>query len=367
MKMIPMNDLTRQYQSIKSEIDNTISRVIEECSFISGPYVKKFEQEFGKMFEFGAVVACANGTDALEIAIQALKGHNVKGSVIVSAHSWISSASCIINNGLEPIFCDLSPDGYNLDAGLLEGLIREDTIGIIAVHLYGHPCEMDKIVEIANRRELWVIEDCAQAHLATYKDKLVGTYGDLATFSFYPGKNLGGFGDAGCIAGRSGEIMTHCRMIANHGGLKKHSHELVGRNSRMDGLQGAILRVKLNHIKSWTKKRREIAEKYISKIDNEAVYLPKILENTSPAWHLFTVRTKNRTQFREYLNYNGVASAISYPVSLSSIPCLNIQKSSSNCEISSKLENEICSIPIFPEMTFCEVEHIIKVINEYVA
>ena len=244
---VPFADLQLQYQTIKSEIDGAIAAVIRDNAFIRGPYVDAFEREFAAAVDVKHCVSCANGTDALYLAMAALK---VKpgDEVITTAHSWISTSAMITHAGATVVFCDTDGATFTIDPAAIEAAITPRTVGIIPVHLYGQPADMDAIMAIARKHKLWVIEDCAQAHLARYKGQQVGTFGAAATYSFYPGKNLGAMGDAGAVVTNDDALAEHMTMLARHGGLVKHQHQIEGINSRLDGMQAAILSAKLPHL-----------------------------------------------------------------------------------------------------------------------
>ena len=256
---IPFVDLHAQYLAIKAEIDSAIAEVIAQSAFIRGRHVDAFEQAWARTLKVKHCVSCANGTDALYIAMRGL-GLKTGDEVITTAHSWIATSETITQAGGRVVFCDTQEDTFNIDPRLIEARITKATVGIIPVHLCGQPADMDEIMAIAKKHNLWVIEDCAQAHLATYKGRLVGTFGNAATFSFYPGKNLGAYGDAGCIVTNDDTLADWTATFARHGG--KGEHVMEGINSRMDGLQAAILNVKLPHLPAWTTARRRVAARY---------------------------------------------------------------------------------------------------------
>src|SRR3984885_6573363 len=272
---VPYADLQLQYQSIKSEIDEAVAAVIRDSAFIRGPYVDAFEREFAAAVDARHCISCANGTDALYIAMTALK---VKpgDEVITTAHSWISTSAMITHAGATPVFCDTDARTFTIDPAAIENAITPRTVGIIPVHLYGQPADMDAIMAIARKHKLWVIEDCAQAHLARYKGRQVGTFGDVATYSFYPGKNLGAMGDAGAVVTNDGALAEHVAMLARHGGGVKHHHAIEGINSRLDGMQAAILSAKLPHLQQWTEARQDAADVYDAGLNQiEDVIVPE--------------------------------------------------------------------------------------------
>jgi dTDP-4-amino-4,6-dideoxygalactose transaminase len=241
-KAVQFVDLNKQYLALREEIDSAFARVIQDSSFIRGPEVEVFESSFARSIGVKNCISCANGTDALYIAMKAL-GIGAGDEVITTAHSWISTSETITQAGGKVVFCDVNEDDFLLDVSKLEGLITPRTKGIIPVHLFGQAVDMDPLLEIAQKNNLWVLEDCAQAHFATYNGKTVGTFGDAATFSFYPGKNLGAMGDAGAVVTSNDKLADQMKLFARHGG--KGEHLIEGINSRMDGLQAAVLNIKL--------------------------------------------------------------------------------------------------------------------------
>src|SRR6516162_3743140 len=272
---VPFADLQLQYQTIEREIDDAIAAVIRDNAFIRGPYVDAFEGEFARAAEAKHCISCANGTDALYLTMAAQK---VKpgDEVITTAHSWISTSAMITHAGATPVFCDTDGATFTIDPAATEAAITPRTVGIVPVHLYGQPADMDAIMAIAAKHKLWVIEDCAQSHLARYKGRLVGTFGNAATFSFYPGKNLGAYGDAGCLVTGNDQLADWTATFARHGG--KGEHVMEGINSRLDGLQAAILLAKLPHLDGWTESRRQVARHYTEALVGvEDVEVPKVM------------------------------------------------------------------------------------------
>jgi dTDP-4-amino-4,6-dideoxygalactose transaminase len=347
---IPFVDLKAQYLAIKTEIDTAIENVITETAFIGGKYVKEFEKLFSEYSNLEHVVACANGTDSLEILLKAY-GIGPGDDVIVPAVSWISTSECVSSTGATPVFVDIDPVYYTIDSTLIERKITARTKAILPVHLYGNPADMNEIMLIAKKHNLIVIEDCAQAHGAEINGKLVGTFGHAASFSFYPGKNLGAYGDAGAIATNDKTIADKCRMIANHGQLEKHKHLMEGRNSRMDGIQGAILSVKIKHIETWTQKRIELAEYYTSLFKDTNVITPRVKDNYKHVFHLYVIFLENRDDLKKKLELSGIETAIHYPVAL---PFLDAYKGNNYAEkdfpIAVDFTAKILSLPIYPEL-----------------
>lgn len=291
---VPFADLHLQYQTIKDEIDGAIASVIRDSSFIRGSYVDGFERAFADAAEVEYCVSCANGTDAIWLALKALK---VKpgDEIITTAHSWISTSAMITHAGADVVFVDTDGATFTIDPAAIEAAITPRTVGIVPVHLYGQPADMDAIMAIANKHKLWVVEDCAQAHLARYKGRQVGTFGAAATYSFYPGKNLGAMGDAGAVVTNYAALAEHMAMLARHGGLVKHRHQIEGINSRLDGMQAAILSAKLPHLPAWTKARQQAAKAYDAGLNQiENVTVPEVAPDRSHVYHLYTIRHPRR-------------------------------------------------------------------------
>jgi dTDP-4-amino-4,6-dideoxygalactose transaminase len=361
---VPFNDLHAQYQSLKKEIDDAISSVIAGSNFIRGPHIEEFENAFSKKTGTKHCISCANGTDALYISMKAL-GLGPGDEVITTAHSWISTSEAISQTGARVVFCDVNENDFLIDVEKIPSLITERTKGIIPVHLFGQAVEMTTLMDIARKHGLWVLEDCAQAHFATYKDKLVGTFGDAATFSFYPGKNLGAMGDAGCIVTNRSELAEYLELFARHGG--KGEHLIEGINSRMDGMQAAILNVKLNHIEKWTNMRRQAARNYdllLKKI--EGIVVPEENRNNKHVYHLYVIKTKMRNQLKQHLFENGIQTVINYPKALPFYKAYDyLGHSPQDFPNSYANQKQILSLPIFPEISLVSQEYIAKHTNEF--
>jgi dTDP-4-amino-4,6-dideoxygalactose transaminase len=363
---VPFVDLHAQYQTIKDEIDFVIGDVIQKSSFVRGPHVEKFEQMFAEMMERKHCVSCANGTDSLYIAMVAL-GVKPGDEVLAPAHSWISTTETITQAGGKVVFCDTDPDTFTIDPKDIEAKITPNTVGIIPVHLYGQAAEMDAIMAIAKKHNLWIIEDCAQAHLARYKGQLVGTFGDIASFSFYPGKNLGAMGDAGAVVTNDDALAEKMAMFARHGGLKKGDHKIEGINSRLDGIQAAILSVKLPHLLKWTSLRQERAARYSNQLSSvSGIKIPKIAESREHVWHLYVIKTSERDGLADFLNKSGVQTVINYPVALPFLPAYSrLNHRPVDFPNAFKNQSQILSLPIYPELSDEQMDRVTGLISEY--
>jgi len=339
-------DLHAQYLSIKDEIDTAISEVISESAFIGGKYVKRFEEHFANYQQAGYCVGVGNGTDALEIAIEALK-LPANSEIVVPANSFIASAEAVTRTGHKVRFCDANQDDYTINIDDLKSRINQDTAAIIAVHLYGHPCDMDELMKVAREHSLKVIEDCAQAHGAEYKGKRVGAIGDVGCFSFYPGKNLGAFGDGGAIVTNDESLSIQCRMIANHGRAAKYDHMFEGRNSRLDGLQAAVLDVKLKYLDKWTGYRILQADKYIDCLKHiDDVVLPVRQTWARHVYHLFVVRHEHRDEIQNKLYGCGIQTGNHYPVALPKLEAFKYLGQAEETGFAWRSDIELMSLPI---------------------
>jgi dTDP-4-amino-4,6-dideoxygalactose transaminase len=363
---IPFVDLHAQYLGIKAEIDSAIAEVIAQSAFIRGKHVDTFEQAWAQTLNVKHCVSCANGTDALYIAMRGL-GLETGDEVITTAHSWIATSETITQAGGRVVFCDTQEDTFNIDPRLIEAKITKATVGIIPVHLCGQPADMDEIMAIAKKRNLWVIEDCAQAHLATYKGRMVGTFGNAATFSFYPGKNLGAYGDAGCVVTNDDALSDWTATFARHGG--KGEHVMEGINSRMDGLQAAILNVKLLHLTAWTTARRRVATRYnqlLSGIDN--LTTPRVGNDRSHVYHLYVVATDKRDTLKKNLADSEITTSLNYPKALPFYPAYTyLGHKPADFPAAYRNQSRILSLPIFPEMTDEMIEYVADQIRRALA
>src|SRR4030088_1923473 len=361
---IPFVDLHAQYLSIKSEIDGAIAKVIAQSAFVRGPEVERFEQTWAEIVGAKHCVSCANGTDALYIAMRGL-GVKPGDEIITTAHSWISTSETITQAGGRVIFCDTNNDTFTIDPALIEQKITPATVGIIPVHLYGQPADMEPIMAIARKHKLWVIEDCAQAHMAKYKGQLVGTFGDIATFSFYPGKNLGAYGDAGCVVTNDDRLADWMTTFARHGG--KGEHVMEGICSRMDGLQAAILNVKLPHLPAWTKARRRVARRYDDLLNGVGdIITPQIASDRDHVYHLYVIRTGKRDALRKHLTDAGIATVLNYPKALPFYPAYTyLGHNPSDFPVAYANQSRILSLPIYPEITDEMIEFVVEQIDRF--
>ena len=364
---IPFVDLKSQYASIRNEIDSAIKDVIKTSAFIGGPFVKRFEDDFARFCDTKYCVGVGNGTDAILLALKAL-GIGKGDEVITAANSFIATSEAITMAGAKVVFVDIDQATYNLDTHLIKAKITKRTKAIIPVHLYGQPADMDPIMAIARNHGLKIIEDAAQAHGATYKGSTVGSFGDMACFSFYPGKNLGAYGDGGAVVTNDEQLADKVRMLANHGRTEKYNHAVEGINSRLDGIQAAVLEVKLKQLYEWNEKRRQNAFLYNERLQNTEVVIPVELEDIKAVYHLYVVRVNAeiREAFQQHMKNNGVATGIHYPIALPNLKAYaHLNHTNGDFPVASPTANEIISLPLFPELTANQIDYVVHQINKF--
>lgn len=362
---IPFVDLKAQYHSIKSEIDTAIEKVINDTAFIGGKYVKNFEESFSDLYGIKHCVSVANGTDAIYIVLKMLN-IGPGDEVITVGNSWISTSETISQTGAKPVFVDID-DYFTIDVSKIEEKISDRTKAIIPVHLYGQMAQIDEIEAICKLYNLFMIEDCAQSHFSELNGSRAGTRGIAATFSFFPGKNLGAYGDAGAILTNDEVFAAKCRQYANHGALVKHQHAVEGINSRLDGLQAAILSAKLPHIVKWTNQRIEAAKTYNDLLNNiPQLQLPKVREHAIHSYHLYVIKVENRDRLVTYLKEQGIESAIHYPTPLPFLPAYQyLGYAPNDFPVLSENQSKILSIPIYPEITRSQQHYIAESIKKF--
>ena len=357
---IPFVDLKAQYESIKSEIDAAIAAVISDSAFIGGPYVKAFEEAFAQFCGVAHCVGVANGTDALAIALRTL-GIGPGDEVITVANSFVATSEAIRMAGAQVVFVDINPMTFNINVERIEEKITGKTKAIIPVHLYGQPADMSPIRTLGQKHGLRIVGDAAQAHGALYRGHPIAQLADITCYSFYPGKNLGAYGDGGALATDNAEWAATARMIANHGRTKKYDHDFEGVNSRLDGLQAAILKVKLRHLEHWVELRRQHAHSYNEALRKSAVILPGELENVRAVYHLYVVRVPNqrRDAMQASLHAQGINTGVHYPIAL---PYLNAYRylghAPSDFPEACRAASQILSLPMYPELNHEQIRHI---------
>jgi dTDP-4-amino-4,6-dideoxygalactose transaminase len=363
---VPYFDLKAQYAELRGEICAAIDRVCQNASFILGEEVAKFEESFAAYCETKHCVALNSGTSALHLALLSA-GIGPGNEVITTANTFIATAEAISYTGATPVFIDIDPATANLDPSLIERAITQNTKAIVPVHLYGRPADLNAILEIAKRHKLVVIEDACQAHGARYCGKRVGSFGYAAAFSFYPGKNLGAYGEGGALTTNDDAVAQFAREMRSHGEAKRYFHDRVGYNYRMDGFQGAVLNVKLKYLDRWTAKRQGFARLYRERLAGSNIRIPDDRPECESVYHLFTPRVQNRDAVREELSRRGVQTAVHYPVPVhlqkayshlgyksGSLPCTEMA-----CA-------EVISMPLFPEMSREQVEYAAETLADVV-
>ncbi len=362
--MIPFVDLKREYEEIKAEIDQAIKGVIKRGRFILGEEVERFEEEFSKFIGARYGIAVNSGSDALYLALRAL-GIGEGDEVITVSYTFISTADAIIRNGAAPVFVDIEPETYTIDPHQIEKRITRKTKAIIPVHIYGHPADMDPIIEIARKHNLFVVEDACQAHGAEYKGKRVGSIGDLGCFSFYPTKNLGAYGDGGIVVTNNMDLTKRLRKLRNYGQDKKYYHDISGVNSRLDEIQAAILRVKLRHLAVWNQRRRAIAEFYKRLLEGVDLILPIERDYAKHVYHLYVIRDKRRDVLQAHLRKNGINTLIHYPVPVHMQRPYQHFKKRALLSVTEQISREILSLPMHPWLSGEEIKKIAIQVKDY--
>lgn len=363
---IPFVNLRLQYESIQKEIDETVKEVFSTSQFIGGEFVKKFESEFAALHQVKHCIGTGNGTDALFIILKAL-GIREGDEVITPAFSCIASAEVISLVGAAPVFAEINSSYYTIDPASVERKITPKTKAIIAVHLYGQAAPVSRLKEICTKNNLFLIEDCAQAHLTKENEKLVGSTGIASAYSFYPTKNLGAYGDAGCILTQDEALAEKMRRLANHGALLKDDHAIEGMNSRLDSLQAAVLSVKLKYLQNWNQRRIQIAHQYNNLLKScHGIILPAVRNNTIHTFHIYSIRSSRRDSLKKFLDSKEINTLIHYPKGLPFTKAYQyLNHKPQDFLVTSQLQEEQLSLPIFPELTAEEVTCIAENILHY--
>lgn len=367
MSKIPLVDLHAQYESIKPEIDAAIQRTIDRTAFILGPEAKQFEDRFAEFCGVKHAIGLDSGTAALHLALIALN-IGAGDEVITTAHTFVATSEPISLVGARPVFVDIDPRTYNMDPHQLEAAITPRTKAIIPVHLYGQPAEMDLILDIARKHNIPVIEDAAQAHGATYRDRKIGTLATMACFSFYPGKNLGAYGDAGALTTNDDDLNKKIRMLRDHGRTTKYEHEITGYGYRLDGIQGAILDAKLKHLPDWNAARRSHADYYTELLSNvdDSIVTPYEPSHLKSVYHLYVIRTRKRDELLQYLKTQDIEAGIHYPVPLHMQPVYkNLGYHPGDFPQTEQASREILSLPLYPELSHAQMEHVVETMRQF--
>ena len=356
--------LGRQFELHQAEYEQAALKVLRSGWYILGREVEEFEKEFANYLGAKFCIGVNSGLDALTLSVRAL-GIGKGDEVIVPANTYIATVLAITSNGATPIFVE--PDEfYNLDAEKIESAVTEKTKAVMVVHLYGQSARMDKICAVAEKYNLKLIEDCAQSHGAKFNGKMTGTFGNAGCFSFYPTKNLGGFGDGGAIITDDEQLAKNLKMLRNYGSQIKYHNQLEGVNSRLDEMQAALLRVKLSHLDELNAERKNIAAKFLDGIKNSRLILPKLRAGSEHVYHQFVIRTEKRDEFKKYLEENGIKTVIHYPIPPHLAECYErLGYKRGDFPITEKYADEVLSLPMFNGMTDEEINFVIEVCNEY--
>lgn len=363
---IPFIDFKKMHAPIREEIDSAIKTVLDNNAFILGKAVTEFEADFAKAHDVKHCIGVSSGTDANHLALWALGiGHG--DEVIIPANTFIATAWGATLCGATPVFVDCEIDSYNLDPNKVEEKITPKTKAIVAVHLYGQPADLDELRKIADKHNIFLVEDAAQSHIAAYKGKKIGGLSKVSSYSFYPGKNLGAFGEGGAVTTNDDAVAKKVRMQRDHGSEKKYYHEIYGHNYRMEGIQGAVLGIKLKYLHDWTEKRRAAAKKYNELLkDIKEILLPKEMEYAKHVYHLFVIQTKRRDELQKFLNDNGVASGLHYPVPLHLQKCFeHLGYKKGDFPETEKLADECLSLPMFPDLSDEQIQYVCEKIKHF--
>ena len=363
---IPFLDLKIQYQSIKPEIHAALETVLESTCFVLGKVVADFENAFANAHNAKYCVGLSSGTAGNHTVLWAL-GIAPGDEVIIPVNTFIATAWGATLCGAKPVFVDCESDSYNIDPQKIEGAITPRTKAIVAVHLYGQSADLDAVRQIADKHKLFVVEDCAQSHLAEYKGKKVGTLMTAASFSFYPGKNLGAYGEAGAAMTNDANLAKTFRMIRDHGAEQKYIHEIYGHNYRMEGFQGAILGVKLRHLAQWTEKRRTVAAKYHQLLHGAGdIILPQEMTYAKHVFHLFVIQTKRRDVLQKHLTDKGIGTGLHYPIPLHLQKCFqHLGYKRGDFPVAEQLADRCLSLPMFAELTDDQIEYVTSSIRSF--
>ncbi len=364
---VPFLDLKVQYKEIEQEVKPMVAEAMENGAFIGGPQVTSFEEEFAQFCDSKYCIGVNSGTDALRFALIA-SGVGAGDEVITVPNTFIATTEAISQAGATPVFVDIDPDTYNIDVSQIEEKITQKTKAILPVHLYGQPADMDPILEIAARHNLVVIEDAAQAHGALYKGRKTGSMGRIGCFSFYPGKNLGAYGEGGAVVTQDEEIGQKIRMIRDHGQAQKYYHDLEGYNGRLDAIQAGVLRIKLRRLENWNASRRNNAATYSELLSNvDGIKVPVEADFSRPVYHLYVMLVDDRDGLQKFLGEKGIGAGLHYPLPL------HFQKAYAHLgykegdfPVTESAAKRLISLPMFPELSREQIEYVVEAIKEYV-
>jgi dTDP-4-amino-4,6-dideoxygalactose transaminase len=362
---IPYLDLPVQLRSIRKDLDAAIARTIDQCSFCLGPEVAQFEKDFARFVGAEHCVGFNSGTSALHIAMRLL-GVGPGDEVITTPFTFVATSWAISYVGAKPVYVDIDDATFNLDPKLIGRAITPRTKAVLPVHLYGHPFDVDAVLAVCRKHKLPLVEDAAQAHGAEYKGKTVGIFGAISCFSFYPGKNLGACGEGGALVTSNAAFAARARALREHGSTVRYYHDEVGYNYRMEGIQGAVLGVKLKHLTKWTAERRRVAHRYHALLADTPLQLPREADYAQSAWHLYVVRHPRRDDLKRHLEANGIGCALHYPLPLHLQKCYaNLGHKPGDLPVAEKAARECLSLPIYPELTDKQIQRVAEVIKDF--
>ena len=365
MQPIPYLDLTAQLRPIRDEIDAAIKRTLDNNTFCLGPDVVQFEKDFAAFCDAQYCLAMNSGTSALHVALLLL-GIKPGDEVITPPYTFIATSWAIAYCGAKPVYVDIDDTSFNLDPSQVEKAITPRTKAILPVHLYGHPCDMDALLDISKKHNLPLVEDAAQAHGAKYKGRPVGTFGEISCFSFYPAKNLGACGEGGALVTNNHAFATRARSLREHGSTKRYHHDEVGFNYRMEGIQGAVLGVKLKYLADWQSGRRRVAARYSELLADSSLRLPQQAGNIESAWHLYTVRHARRDELKAHLEANSIGNAVHYPLPLHLQKCFShLGYKPGDFPVAEKAARECLSLPMYAELTEEQIQRVAKVVKDF--
>lgn len=365
---VPFVDLAANYRRVRDRVDDSMAAVIDDTRFIGGEPLEAFERNFAAFVDVDEGVGVASGTDAIFLGLKAL-GVRPGDEVVTVSHTFVSTVDGIVNNGARPRFVDVDPETYTMDPDLLEDAITSDTAAILPVHLYGHPVDLDPILDVADDHDLPVLEDACQAHGARYRGDRVGGSGDLSCFSFYPSKNLGAFGDAGFVATDDPDLAERVRMLREYGQVAKHEHRLIGYNSRMDTLQAVVLDAKLPELDAWNAERRAAADRYNEALSDVPVETPSESDDVDHVYHLYVVRTGDedgRDALQDHLSSRGISTGIHYPIPVHEQPSYqNLDLEIDPLPVTEDVTDRILSLPMYPEISDEQIDAVVQAVQSF--
>ena len=367
MQPVPYLDLAAQMRPLRREIDAAIARTLDNCSFCLGPDVVQFEKDFAAQCGAQHCIAFNSGTSALHVALLLL-GVGAGDEVITTPCTFVATSWAISYVGAKPVYVDIDDATFNLNPALIARAITPRTKAVLPVHLYGHPFDVDAIQEVCRKNNLPLVEDACQSHAARYKNRVIGTFGEISCFSFYPGKNLGAYGEGGAVVTNNAAYAARARSLREHGSTTRYYHDEVGFNYRMEGMQGAVLGVKLPHLQAWTDERRRVAHRYHELLSGTPLQLPREAAYAASAYHLYVVRHPRRDELKKYLEANGVGCALHYPLPLHLQKCYaHLGHKAGDFPVTEKAARECLSLPIYPELTDAQIQRVATVIKAFFA